>query len=611
MDNFKSFAGHHRIDLHRAPGLYFIQGRNRKEPRLESNGAGKSSLWDAIFWCLENRTIRDRRPAGAVENRDEKGPCSVALKFARDDRIYKITRTRRPNRLTIERRGQVRDIEQREVAPLLGLSGEALRRTLIVGQFGEMFLDLGPDEQARTFTEILNLDLWIAAGERAKGKGLSWKKTLDTKVVDATRIRGQLDELQAQVTRAQARADSWADEKRKRRDGLQERRDTLLGEIAAAERRASAGNPEPVPTDDEVKRIEETIDAFKDNRAKVEADRLYELRMASEKRALITHFLNQVKAYDSAGDQCPTCGQNVSKKHIQRKRDEALKVIEDLTRDEGEMEGRASLHGNEIAKIDQKIREREQALREVHDLLRTRYREDDEKARAVERWRTQLEVVDDEIRRLDGETNLYLVELDDLQKREASLSAALRDREAEIGDFEWGVKACAYWVDTFREIRVGLLDEALRELEWSSNRHMVSLGLTDWDIRFATERMTAAGDARIAFTTTVYPPGAPDGIKWESYSGGESQRIQLAVSFGLSEVLLARAGLTPNLEVLDEPIVHLSRAGIDDLLHRLRERAHDLHRAIYYVDQFSYDSGWFDGTLIVEKDERGSYVLAP
>src|SRR6516164_10253421 len=60
--NFKSYRGTHKFTFPQDPGLYLITGKNLIQPRLGSNGVGKSTLLDAIFWALYGRTPRGCGP---------------------------------------------------------------------------------------------------------------------------------------------------------------------------------------------------------------------------------------------------------------------------------------------------------------------------------------------------------------------------------------------------------------------------------------------------------------------------------------------------------------------------------------------------------------------
>ena len=112
IENFKCFDGEPQaLDFgHRPVGLHFVRGINEARPALGSNGAGKTSLWDAMCWCLYGRTpdgLRnpDIKPwSGAKRTR-------VTLDLSCDDKPFVVVRTARPNSLTVndEDVGQERD----------------------------------------------------------------------------------------------------------------------------------------------------------------------------------------------------------------------------------------------------------------------------------------------------------------------------------------------------------------------------------------------------------------------------------------------------------------------------------------------------------------------
>ena len=178
--------------------------------------------------------------------------------------------------------------------------------------------------------------------------------------------------------------------------------------------------------------------------------------------------------------------------------------------------------------------------------------------------------------------------------------------DSQLTDLQEMGSIYKYWTSAFKEIRLNLIDETLQELEIAANRHIQALGLAEWQIEFKTERENKSGTISHSFTTLIYPNGQTNPVPFESYSGGESQRLQLAVTTALSEILLIRAGISPNIEIMDEPTRALSREGITDLLECLRERATELNRAIFFIDHNSLES--FLDKVITEQKK---VALAP
>src|SRR6202035_4690082 len=97
-------------------------------------------------------------------------------------------------------------------------------------------------------------------------------------------------------------------------------------------------------------------------------------------------------------------------------------------------------------------------------------------------------------------------------------------------------------------------------------------------------------------------------VKWRSFSGGENQRLRLIGALALSEVLLNYVGITPTLEILDEPSKSLSRQGVKDLIDYLADRAQNLGKRILLVDHHAYESSKFASVTTVVKDKSGSYI---
>lgn len=75
-------------------GLQLIQGVNDDDSSASSNGSGKSSLVDAICWCLYGTTARDVK-GDAVVNLGVKKDCAVTLTLSSGTSTYKVERYRK------------------------------------------------------------------------------------------------------------------------------------------------------------------------------------------------------------------------------------------------------------------------------------------------------------------------------------------------------------------------------------------------------------------------------------------------------------------------------------------------------------------------------------
>jgi len=86
-------------------GLLLIAGDNRDDPSTKSNGAGKSSIPDALCWVLNAITARGEA-GDAVVNDKAKKNCEVTVRLLDGEIVYRIIRYRKhttgKNQATIE-----------------------------------------------------------------------------------------------------------------------------------------------------------------------------------------------------------------------------------------------------------------------------------------------------------------------------------------------------------------------------------------------------------------------------------------------------------------------------------------------------------------------------
>ncbi len=146
-------------------GLVLIEGENLDDPSAKSNGAGKSSIVDAISWCLYGVTAKGVR-ADSVVNLKVGKDCCVKIVVRVDKALYEITRYRKDtsgmrNNLTlVEVDGGIRThhtagtdkLTQQRIESLLGCDAETFNASIYMGQ--ESMVDL-PSLTDKSLKQVL------------------------------------------------------------------------------------------------------------------------------------------------------------------------------------------------------------------------------------------------------------------------------------------------------------------------------------------------------------------------------------------------------------------------------------------------------------------------
>ncbi len=599
--NFRGVRKQIKLDFtNTKPGLYFVQGRNEAEPSLGSNGSGKSSIFtESIDWVLTGKTSRSQRPGSDVENWfSEKETTSVEIGFALDDSQHVITRTRNPNSLICDGRR----VEQRDVDLLLPITDAVLRRSVLINQFGEMFLSLRPEAKSQIFTETLNLDLWLQAADRAAESQKDKEREIQS-------LERKTDSNKA----ASVEANSHFEVAQKGEEDFEDNIKALLAEsnkkvknarctaleclFALDEARGAFGSSDKVVLLNDLRSEERKL-----RRLHVEEESI--LKSAEREIRQLRIRLSQY----SIDKICPECGQKVSDKHIKEKRTSLLGEIYNVEQRIKNLIVSIERVGEELTNISKAVIDAEKAAAEQNELL-AKIAVSAERSLVAGREVRRIEA---EIEELKTRKNPFTKQCDDMEIRIKELVKEGKILKKQIDEENKLLEIYRFWQRGFREIRLEQIDATLLELELTTNKHAESLGLSNFEIGFSTERETKKGNISHSFSVFLFPPDQKDPISWESYSGGESQRWQLATTFGLAEVLLARSGITTDFEVIDEPTRSLSLEGVDDLLVCLKDRAHDLGRRIWLIDHHVLDRGSFDGVVTaVKTKERGTYLEDP
>jgi exonuclease SbcC len=202
------------------------------------NGAGKSSLLEAITWALWGKTARSRKDDDLIrQGADE---MEVDFTFRLGEATYRAIRRRRggkrgstllefqiydDGRWRSLAESSIRATEER-IARILHLDYDTFVNSAFLRQGrADEFTIKTPAERKRVLSDILGLDVWQEYEERAKAR-LQMVQTEsrlnDMRLAEIDEELARRPEYEAQLEAARQEAEKWGDELRRLRQAWQE-----------------------------------------------------------------------------------------------------------------------------------------------------------------------------------------------------------------------------------------------------------------------------------------------------------------------------------------------------------------------------------------------------
>ena len=607
ITNFGPFKGTQVFEFPRDPGLYFLWGDNREEPRLEANGAGKSKLWQALVWCIFGKTSNGLK-AGDTANWEAGKGTEVRFGFCDDNGIPEfIVRTWGPISWTHhDLFGNVHDLakDSNPFMARLKLEMAPFLNSVLMAQGEPLFLDLKAEAKAALFASVMNLDRWLDYSQKAS------KKAADQDVV-SRRLERELAGFEAQLEQMDGAPlddlfDDWEHARKKRRADIEAEyaslieRDDKIGRLLSDAEEAEAQSRARLKT--LIAEADDARAALKDLTTASQAQVAEHARLNDR----VEDAEERVKFW-AEHDHCPTCLQDLTSDDKSAVRYDAENTLQDLAvqldrlGDQMDASAKALKRGQEAREGAERAVARGQA--QVDDSAARKR----EIARDKDRLSQRLDELEAQDEKVAAEINPYAALLDQQDAQRQDLRRARSQARRRLDDSDSQYRLLQGWVKWFKEIRLSLIAEALQQLEVEVNGRVNALGLVGWELNFEVDRETKSGSIQRGFNVFVQSPHNAKPAPWEAWSGGEGQRLRVAAQQGLGNLIRARTGATFDLEVWDEPTQWMSGQGVTDLLDSLAERAKTEQRQIWIVDHRSLGYGNFTGHSGVVKTKAGSH----
>lgn len=567
--NFRSFESF-KLDLTNS-GVTLVQGKIvGGSETLESNGAGKSSIFSAISWALFGKFphVSGSKVSGdKVVRRGSSGGCFVTAIFQASGRTVRVTRFRlhplHGDKLIL----QVNDKDetqatnlktQQVVESLLGISFELFVNLIFVTEatIKESFaFETDANRKKMLVSALPQFQMFGKARGRVKDAHVQFTGYSSKLQMEKEAFTKAFKEMQTEVIPDTAQINLRVSQ-------LQKEIETL-NQSVRANTEGSADASFHLSSLDGVALV-------------VEFDELL-ARIESKQKELTTFNLQRhsaesgFKVWDKMGSTCPTCGQDIS-------HSEKIQHVQTFKNEIGEL----GLHTNalqlelsDLRKEKQRLEIKKEELQKLKDLIQSRKELAD---RAIQTDSATVKAKNSEI----GQLGVILQNLGEVKELSEKQKKTVQDKINEINQLLSVVRnfegSLSVWLDGYGPR--GVLSLALN--------HVVEV-LTDRTRRWleglwhegASLAFEFVGDDLSKIESKLYVNQRT--VDLESLSSGETRRLCLALCFGLREALQELTGWKSNLLILDEVFDGLDGVGRTKVLSELKQLS---DTSVFVISQF-------------------------
>lgn len=558
IKNFLSI-GDEWVELDIKPGLTFITGYNHD--KNSSNGVGKSALFtDSFFFSLYGNTLRKLNKKEIANNLTGK-PCKSVITFDVYDNHnkdeYVLMRQLAPSKMQLYKNGiditqNIRETDN-VIESTINATADVFKYAVIMTLNDSIgFMNQNKNDRRKFIESILHLGVFT---DMAK---------VHSKIISETKkdfevASSRLDDSKKTLAQYEEQAQKSIERRQSKVTELQERIQSNAAEIGRlTEKLNSIVIPDAEKLAINKQLIEQkqgelrkTKDVVLTNKTRIG----FEIKIHKQR---IAHISNH-------GPSCDKCLRVFTESDIKNQDDEIEKLKQSIEE-----------HTLQITKWTNVHNEIESRLIKCSDALN----EINQKLVYVETKKSEKSSIESRINQLRNWTATIESDLANLNLEDDDFTKIINTAVSHLNTIENKVKEEAEKIEILEIVKFLLSEEGIKKFIVKKILKLLNSRLAHY-LKALNAPCTCTFDD--VFEEKIINDKGIE-CSYESFSGGERKRIDLAMLFTFQDIRRLQSNTTINISVYDELIDSaLSSEGVTSVLDMLRERSIKYSEAMYII----------------------------